>query len=297
MQKVLKQWETGTAEARQIYRTAWDVDGRYVLKVYEDRKALEKNILLSDILVAQGIPAAKVIRTREGKDYASLDGHFYLLTEKLPGKNLRECDETLACRMGETIGRLHLAFRECEGRLEVWDNSLLAELEGWVFEELDKNGWEAVERDAYEGTVERLRRDFDRLPRQIIHRDVHFGNFLFDRGEFCGYIDFDLTQRNIRIFDLCYFLSGLMSEEDGSNPGREEWLGITKAVFAGYEERIPLLPEEKRAAPFVMEGIELLCAAYFVKIRDLRCARDSIRVYQEIRSLEEEIVRMITEEK
>ena len=34
------------------------------------------------------------------------------------------------------------------------------------------------------------------LPVQLIHRDVHFGNFLFDEGKFSGYIDFDLSQRN-----------------------------------------------------------------------------------------------------
>ena len=42
---------------------------------------------------------------------------------------------------------------------------------------------------------------------------MHFGNFLFQEGSFSGYIDFDLSQKNIRIFDLCYFLAGLLAEE------------------------------------------------------------------------------------
>ena len=36
---------------------------------------------------------------------------------------------------------------------------------------------------------------------------------LFFEGDFSGYIDFDLSQRNIRIFDICYFLTGLLAEE------------------------------------------------------------------------------------
>ena len=99
----------------------------------------------------------------------------------------------------------------------------------------------------------------------MIHRDVHFGNFLFDHGEFSGYIDFDLSQKNIRIFDICYFLTGLLSSQIGSSLDTEEWLRIVKDAAAGYEKWIPLLPEEKRAFPYVMENIELLFAAYWTK--------------------------------
>ena len=40
--------------------------------------------------------------------------------------------------MGEILGRLHLAFRKCEERLELWDNSLLDEMNGWVAESLSR---------------------------------------------------------------------------------------------------------------------------------------------------------------
>lgn len=87
-----------------------------------------------------------------------------------------------------------------------------------------------------------LQDGYDMLPRQLIHRDVHFGNFLFDHGEFSGYIDFDLSQKNIRIFDICYFLTGLLSSQIGSGLDTEEWLRIVKDAAAGYERWIPLLP-------------------------------------------------------
>lgn len=32
----------------------------------------------------------------------------------------------------------------------------------------------------------------------------------FQEGKFSKYMDFDLSQRNIRIFDLCYFMLGLL---------------------------------------------------------------------------------------
>lgn len=99
--------------------------------------------------------------------------------------------------MGEILGRLHLAFRKCEERLELWDNSLLDEMNGWVAERLSREKW--LDEETFRSAVGNLQDGYDRLPRQLIHRDVHFGNFLFDHGEFSGYIDFDLSQKNIRI--------------------------------------------------------------------------------------------------
>ena len=80
-------------------------------------------------------------------------------------------------------------------------------------ENLAANEWKILGEEDYTRTVSLLEAVYPSLPKQLIHRDVHFGNFLFFEGSLSGYIDFDLSQRNIRIFDLCYFLSGLLAEE------------------------------------------------------------------------------------
>lgn len=87
------------------------------------------------------------------------------------------------------------------------------------------------------------------------------GNFLFDNEKFSGYIDFDLSQRNIRVFDLCYFMLGLLSEEESLDISEEQWFDILKYLFSGYEQENELLPEEKQAVPYVMKAIELLFVA------------------------------------
>lgn len=117
------------------------------------------------------------------------------------------------------------------------------------------------------------------LPVQLIHRDVHFGNFLFSKGEFSGYIDFDLSQKNIRIFDLCYFMLGLLSEEEKMNISENEWFEILKNVFLGYEQKIKLTKEEKEAVPLVMKSIELLFAAWFIRQEDIRCVENAMEIY------------------
>lgn len=89
---------------------------------------------------------------------------------------------------------------------------------------------EYVERSKYDDIVQNLEKVYNKLPVQLIHRDVHLDNFLFAKGKFAGYIDFDLSQRNIRIFDLCYFMLGLLSEEEILDITEEQWFEILKTI-------------------------------------------------------------------
>lgn len=128
---------------------------------------------------------------------------------------------------------------------------------------------------------------------QLIHRDVHFGNFLFLDGNFSGYIDFDLSQRNIRIFALCYFLLSLLSEEEKFGLTDELWLTFVKELFAGYEQKLQLTELEKKAVPYVMECIELLFISYFQSVNDTRCAEDAYKIFQFITKQKNKIWRNI----
>lgn len=61
---------------------------------------------------------------------------------------------------------------------------------------------------------------------------------IFENGKFKGFIDFDLTQVNIRIFDN---------------------------LVKGYESITPLSAYEKQALPYVIYSIQIICIAYFSK--------------------------------
>ena len=114
--------------------------------------------------------------------------------------------------------------------------------------------------------------------RYSFHRDVHFGNFLFEGKQFCGYIDFDLSQRNIRIFDLCYFLLGLLCEEETLEITEEKWFQVLKQVFRGYMEVNELFSQELQAVPYVMKSIELLFVAWFWGQKDMKCCEDAVKL-------------------
>ncbi len=215
----------------------------------------------------------------------------FLLSQKLPGNSLIQINDIreLALTMGEVIANLHVAFRRCEDKIEFWDNSLLDEMNGWVRENFERTDWKYISREEYEEIISHLSELYNGLPVQLIHRDVHFGNFLFSKGKFSGYIDFDLSQRNIRIFDLCYFLLGLLSEEEKFRMAEREWFEFLPYVFQGYEKILQLSGAERKAVPYVMECIELLFVSWFDGEEDFLCARDACQIFEFVKRSEEQI--------
>ncbi|OOM81514.1 homoserine kinase [Clostridium puniceum] len=83
-------------------------------------------------------------------------------------------------------------------------------MSGWISDTLEANDYKYLKNIDFEKNLDKLNRCYNKLQRQLIHRDLHLGNFLFNNCEFSGYIDFDLSQKNIRIFDICYFLLRLL---------------------------------------------------------------------------------------
>ena len=293
--QVIRNWGLENRDIKQIYNTTWQVGEEYVLKVYQNLSMLERNLKILQILDNMDIPVGKIVPTKDKEQYISCDDLFCFLSRKLPGSNIVRIgnDGKITFAMGEIIADLHMAFKKCEDAEIFWNNSLLDEMNGWVKRNLEANDWKYISKEEYEKTVSQLVMVYDNLPVQLIHRDVHFGNFLFYEGKFSGYIDFDLSQRNIRIFDLCYFLLGLLSEEEKLEITEELWFEFIKNVFAGYERKLKLSEVEKRAVPYVMECIELLFVAYFESIKDVCCAEDAYRIFTFVKRQENRIWRSI----
>jgi Ser/Thr protein kinase RdoA (MazF antagonist) len=290
IEKILPLWGMENESISQIYPSAWEINNSYVIKVYRDKRQLERNIKILKVLAECNIPVAEVIPTKAGENFGEYEHTCFLMSKKLYGSNLTDRkDEKTAWKMGYAIARLHRAFMQCENEVEFWDNSLLDEMQGWVRKNFIKNEWKITGEEEYLKTVKNLEDVYEYLPRQLIHRDVHFGNFLFRDGELSGYIDFDLSQKNIRIFDICYFLAGLLAEETEVPFTKNEWVRTVKAVTDGYESIIRLDEKEKFAIPCVMECIEILFVAYFVGVEDFKLAQNSHNTFLFIQNYESEI--------
>ncbi len=267
---------------KQIYHSAWSVGDFYILKEYSDQKALQRNIQMHRILHEAGLPVPEVHLLSDGKEFYKKDDKMYMLTTKLNGKNIvdiDQLDETWFFDFGQILAKLHMALRECEKTMSFWSKSLLEEMEGWVTRNLDEHAPEYLSKNEIEEAIHQLSEVYGELPKQLIHRDVHLGNFLFEDKQFSGYIDFDLSQSNIRIFDICYFLLGLLMPEDSNRASEERWFSIVSQVVEGYESLTDLKQVEKESIICVMKNIELLFVAYFLGLGDEKSAKDSADLF------------------
>lgn len=89
-----------------------------------------------------------------------------------------------------------------------------------------------------------------------------------------------MSQRNISIYDIAYFLLGLLADKEYNKLSDDSWLIIVQETIRGYEEYISLLDCEKNAIVAVMKCIELLFVAYFTNERDSACAKDAADIFE-----------------
>lgn len=289
--EVLKEWGIEGVPI-SIYPTTWDINQSYILKVYEEPEALQRNVITMKTLRGAGVLVPEIMELPDGKAYVKRDDYYYILTTKLQGESAAKpslYSNNWFFYFGTILAKLHVAFLECEKHVSYWDNSLLEEMNGWVKKNLTDYKTEYLEESEVQEAIDELAAFYEDLPRQLIHRDVNLGNFLFQKGEFSGYIDFDLSQKNIRIFDLCYVLLGLLLEEDGLMEAHR-WYEIIRQVVRGYDSVGILNKSEKRAFASVMKNIELLFAAYFLGLGESELAKNAVNLFYFVKRNEEKIL-------
>jgi len=160
---------------------------------------------------------------------------------------------------------------------------------GWIQRTLRECQYRFIREADFKVCVDQLKGCYDSLERQLIHRDMHFGNILFDHGEFSGYVDFDLSQKNVRIFDICYFLVGLLVKREKNHEDVQKWYNIVSDFIEGYETINSLTGLEKDSINCLMGSIEVLFTAYFISIGDDASARSAANLYYFVQTNERRI--------
>ena len=250
---------TPVSAANGDWSNAFFVGEDYVLKCTGNSAKWRNHKTLTDALSQMGISAPVVIPTREGAPAVPWGEVWFYLTKRVQGEPLtaREIMEhpPLAARLGECLGLLHRALEKVEPVVEEPD--LLATLRDWALPRLQQTM--GLEESFCRRYLEEFSRVWSSLPRQIIHRDPNPGNVI-RQGEGWGFVDFELSQRNLRIYDPCYAATALLSEDFHH---REQWLTVLEALMAGYDRVVSLTEEEKRAIPLVILANQFVCTAWF----------------------------------
>ncbi len=208
------------------------------------------------------------MKTSNSKKYVFYKEKYYCLYKYIAGSGLEIKDtenlKELGSTIGEEIANLHQVLNSVNNN-ELVKRDLYKVVYGWALPILEKN--EYVHQDVIR-KMNQIHTAFKEivhpLREQIIHRDMHLSNVIFKDNEFQGFIDFELLESNVRVFDLCYCCT-LYSDE----VLRGKWQHIISTIFEGYNKQNILMKEELQSIWYVMLSIQVIFITYFVQLKDL----------------------------
>lgn len=253
------------------------IDEKYILKVFGLPGTASSNAQILNTLKQSGISDAAPIRTKTGNDVATDGELYYILTHRIDGEemsvNALYADDTgrMAYYLGQVIGQLHLALKASDDII-CNERNIYEEVRDYWLEPADQ-AMELPKKFCtdYCNSFGALH---GQLPVQIIHRDPNPSNIMMKDGRCVGFVDFDLSQRSIRLFDPCYASTALLINafEDDPETMLPKWKAIFRGIIRGYDSVVSLTEEEKRALPYMVYSIQLICVGFFStqeKFRDL----------------------------
>lgn len=252
---------TGERNEHAVY-----VGKDYVLKVSADLSTLQTHIRLSLALQEQGLLAAVPLPTKQGETLVKHGDGWFFLSRRLPGSPLRASEllsgdaEHNARFCGEVAGQLHLALQSIE--CSVPQAAPLPEQLAAALPKL--RAYLDLPESLCTTLKNTLAQYYPLLPQHIVHRDLNPSNILRSESGW-SLIDFELSERNIRLYDPCYAATAVLSEVvlSGDASLFTRWLAFYHALLKGYDRIAHLTDAERAALPAVLLAQQLLCTAWF----------------------------------
>jgi Ser/Thr protein kinase RdoA (MazF antagonist) len=278
VEELLKKWDIGEVDTVELIPSAGGRtsliktldNGCFVLKGRADLVRAEREYDLLRDLSKTELPVALPVTTVDGGWYVvSKEGQAYSLYTQLPGQIITEHyegdAEKRACAFGKAIGLLHTCLQKCDDGSGFEEMDLVAQVQEWAIPRIREGGG-TIDTCAIEGIWQETEPELvslhSELPRQLIHRDAHPSNMLFEGEELTGFLDFEMVKRGPRVFDVCYCGSSILVGGFEDSEKGQKWPSLFHSLARGYEEFCPLTASERLAMYGVFVTIELVFIAF-----------------------------------
>lgn len=273
IKSILASWDISNLEITNIINentgrqsdNAYYVGNDYVIKFTTNLGYIRNSIKIAESLSSADVEIAEIIKTVNGNYYVQDGELYFLLTKRIKGKQLL-CEDIfkntdIAIEIGRNIAKLHIALSEFD--VSDYDTNNIYDAVVSILPNVQNKC--RLTKEFIENYQKVFGTIFDKLPKQVIHRDINPSNMLFDNDIFKGFVDFDLSEVNIRIFDICYCATAILSECFSNEIDSGKWKDILNNIIKGYKSISPLSSDEKLAIPYVIYSIQIICINYFGK--------------------------------
>jgi Ser/Thr protein kinase RdoA (MazF antagonist) len=259
----------------------------YFLKTGLGVAGLQNELKIKELLNENKIPTALHVKTINGADFITEGEQWYVLYQTLIGDGVSEhfAGNYLerAAGYGRIAGYLHQGFLKCEPYVDVKESDVFQTVVTWAIPLIQSHiglFQEGLLEEVITIYTENFKPLVSRLLKQLIHRDLHTRNMLFENGKLSGMLDFELSERNVRIFDPCYSATGILVEATDDPAKREQWIGIYHALITGYDEVAALSNDEIRGLWYVLLSIQFIFMAYFCSCNNIEIAVQNEKVLE-----------------
>ena len=252
-------------ETGEICDTAKYVGEDLVIKYTGNLGNTKKAIEISKALESVGLSSPAVLPAKDGREYVCSGELYFMLTKRVDGERIMASKlylddyEAKARFIGEIVGQLDLALAKID---VIADESDLAKtVKEWAVPVLKSKL--DTEADHLEETAARFESIYKDLPRQLIHRDPNPSNIILAKEKW-GFIDFELSEKNARIFDPCYAATAILSETFEDNDEMLlKWTRVMKEIMYGYDSVVKMTASEKEAIPYMILANQFVSTAFF----------------------------------
>lgn len=240
------------------------VGDNHLLKFSTSLGGLKNHIKISEALEKEGLLAATPVETCDGAKYVQYGQLYCCLTKRIQGQQIlpqnlfKEDAEGDARFIGEIIGHLSVALANVD--IVVNNGNMYENIVNSAMPMLQKAN--IIPSALCRKYITEFGDLYARLPQQIIHRNLSPSNIILE-GSKWGFIEFELSERNIRIFDPCYAATAVLSEFYYGGDRFVKWIEIYKEIMYGYDTVAKLSDDERKAVPYVVLSNQLLATAWF----------------------------------
>lgn len=239
----------------------------FVLKKKGNLEEIKNEMELLGYLHANQVKVHLPLMSNNGEYTITCNSENYCIYNYLEGETFNAKDavqkQSVPQLFGEAIASLHKIMLGADATTKFTNSDLYIQVYGWAVKEVLKIDNDKTLQEIYRSLETDLEEIIGCLPRQLIHRDAHISNMVFNNGHLSGIIDFEIAEINVKIFDICYCSTSVLSEIFSDEPLRGCWFDFVGELLKKYTEVNSLNELEIHSIWHVMLSIQTIFMAYF----------------------------------